>query len=272
MNITIRRETANDFRTVEELTREAFWVNTYSRHLIDEHLLVHKLRSVPAFVPELDYVAEISGKIVGNVMYSKAKIVSIDGNEHEVLTFGPLSVLPEFQNQGVGKELMRFTIGEAKRLGYSAIVFFGHPDYYPRFGFRRGADFGLTAEKGQTPDAFMAMELYAGTLDGIQGKFYEDPVFHNLPEDEVIAFDKSFSPKEPHKKLLMNILLDRMEPMAREALKSLGMTYLSDLRRVSQREISKLPGIDTHAKNIILTIMKEHGHIWGEGGQTDANS
>jgi len=106
------------------LTREAFWVNTDSRSFIDEHLLVYKLRSTPAFMPELDYVAEINGRIVSNIMYSKAKIIATNGKNHEVLTFGPLSVLPEFQNQGIGKALMYFTIAEARRLPHNTFIDF----------------------------------------------------------------------------------------------------------------------------------------------------
>ena len=108
-----------------------------NRPSCDEHLLVHKLRKIPAFVPELDFVAEVEGKIVGNIMYSRAKVVDETGAEHEVLTFGPISVLPEYQGKGIGKALLERTIAEARRLGYRAIVFYGHPDYYPRVGFRR---------------------------------------------------------------------------------------------------------------------------------------
>lgn len=271
MSLSLRLETPDDYHTVEEMTREAFWQNTDSRPFIDEHLLAHKLRTVPAFMPELDYVAEVDGKIVGNVMYSKAKIIAADGSEHEVLTFGPLSVLPEYQNQGVGKALMRFTIAEARRLGFRAIVFFGHPDYYPRLGFRWGSEFEITDCNGNTYDALMAMELFDSALKDIQGKFYEDPVFDNLPEDEVKQFDKSFPPKKPYEKVFMEVLLERLEPAARKAVKSLGLTYLCDLRGVTEHKISKLPGIDAHAKDIIRATMKEHGRIWGEGSQPDEN-
>ncbi|MEA4992588.1 MAG: N-acetyltransferase [Oscillibacter sp.] len=103
MNLTIRQESPADCRIVEELTREAFWKNTDRGVTIDEHLLVHKLRNSPIFVSDLDYVAETDGKIVGNVMYSKSKIVAEDNREYEVLTFSPLSVLPEYQIRVLAK-------------------------------------------------------------------------------------------------------------------------------------------------------------------------
>ncbi len=105
MNLTTRLERPADYCIVKELTREAFWENTECGVTVDEHLLVHKLRKLHIFVPDLDYVAEIDGRIVGSVMYSKPKIVAGGSQEYEVLTFGPLSILPEYQNQGVGKEI-----------------------------------------------------------------------------------------------------------------------------------------------------------------------
>lgn len=271
MNLTIRLESPADYRIVEELTREAFWKNTDRGVTIDEHLLVHKLRKSHIFVPDLDYVAEIDGRIVGNVMYSKSKIVAEGKQEYEVLTFGPLSVLPEYQNQGVGKALMQFTITEAKRLGYTAIVFCGEPDYYPRLGFRRAAEFGLTYADGGTFDAFMAMELVPGALCIKGGKFFEDPVFHTMTKEELKAFDQDFSPKVPRPVVPIDVLLERLEPAAREAIKNMNLPCLGELRGRTQREIASLPDIDGKAINTIRTVMQEYGRIWGEGGQVNAN-
>ena len=99
MNIQIRLETPADYRAVEELTREAFWAFWEpNRTICDEHLLVHWLRFTPSFVPELDFVAETDGKIVGHIIYSKSKVIDETGKEYETLTFGPLSVLTEFMD------------------------------------------------------------------------------------------------------------------------------------------------------------------------------
>ena len=69
-NLTMRLETEKDYRAVEELTREAFW-NVYKPGA-DEHYFVHTMRSHPDFIPELAFVLELDGKIVGNIMYTKA--------------------------------------------------------------------------------------------------------------------------------------------------------------------------------------------------------
>ncbi len=101
MNIRIRKETPADYRIVEELTREAFWGNIDHPTCDGEHLLVHKLRKLPAFVPELDFVAEAEGKIVGHIIYSLARIMTPDKGEIQVLNFGPLSVHPSYKRMGV---------------------------------------------------------------------------------------------------------------------------------------------------------------------------
>ncbi len=195
MNIEIRHESKKDYEEVENLTREAFW-DIYQPGC-DEHLLAHKLREVPAFIPELDFVAELDGKIVGNIMYSKAKIVDEKGVEHEVITFGPLSVLPSYQKSGIGSRLVNFTIELAKKMGFRAIVIFGNPDYYHRFGFANADKFHITTSDGANFEAFMALELYKGALQGIGGKFHEDPVFQ-IDKEELESFERKFPNKEKH--------------------------------------------------------------------------
>ena len=202
MELIIRLETPADHYAVEEITRDAFWefwdseYRESGKRICDEHLLVHKLRNVEAFVPELNYIAEADGKIVGHIIYTKSWIESEDGTKHETLTFGPLTVTPEYQRKGIGKALMKHTLTKAKELGYRAVLIFGHPEYYPRVGFKRAGDFGLTTPDGKTFDAFMVYPLYNGALNEIKGKYYIDPVYEDLPQEEVLEFDKRFPPKE----------------------------------------------------------------------------
>ena len=92
INLTIRLETEKDYRAVEELTREAFW-NVYKPGA-DEHYFVHTMRSHPDFIPELAFVLELDGKIVGNIMYTKAWLEDENGERKEILSFGPLCVAP----------------------------------------------------------------------------------------------------------------------------------------------------------------------------------
>lgn len=193
MNISIRSEEQNDYRNVEYLTREAFW-NVYKPGC-DEHLLVHKLRRVPAFVKELSFVACNGDKIVGNIIYSKAKLINDENKEFEVLCLGPIGVLPSYQGQGIGSLLMNYSVAKAKQLGHKAIILFGNPYYYHRFGFKNAKEYGIQTSSGENFEEFMALELYDGGLHGISGKFYEDKVFV-IEKDELEIFEKEFPPKE----------------------------------------------------------------------------
>ena len=262
LDIVLRLERPEDYHVVEELTREAFW--RCIRGFCDEHLLVHRIRKCPSFVPELDYVAEADGRIVGHIIYTKARIVESSGKTHEVLTFGPLSVLPEFQNRGIGRALMMHTFEEARKLGYRAVVIFGHPDYYPRIGFRRASEFGITTADGSSFDAFMALPLYEGALDGIQGRFFIDPVFESLDENDVLEFDRNFPPKERYVPVPISVLLDRLEADARKAMEGTGCTYLDELTHRSERDISSIPGMDEKAVEVVRQVMLEHGWRWGQ--------
>lgn len=193
INIEICLESEKDFREVENLTREAFW-NLYHPGCT-EHFVIHTLRESSAFIKELDFVAYHDGLIVGNIMYSKAKVLNNDGYESEVLCMGPLSVLPSYQGKGIGSMLMKHTLRVAKDLGFNAVIIFGDPNYYKRFGFKNAEIYNIQTSMGENMEAFMALELYDGALDKVVGKFYEDEVFH-VEEKDVENFDKQFPYKE----------------------------------------------------------------------------
>ncbi|MCK9578011.1 N-acetyltransferase [bacterium] len=193
MNITIRNEREEDYREVETLTREAFW-NLYKPGC-DEHFILHKMRTVSAFVRELDFVACDNEKIVGNIVYSKAKIQSERGEEYEVLCMGPIAVSPKYQRLGIGSMLMSESIAKAKQLGYRAVVIFGSPDYYHRFGYKNASDYNIKTSTGENFDAFMVLEIQKGGLTGIEGKFYEDDVF-KVDAKELEEFENNFPYKE----------------------------------------------------------------------------
>ncbi|MDR1703361.1 MAG: GNAT family N-acetyltransferase [Clostridiales bacterium] len=261
--IRLRREVPPDYHAVEELTRDAFWESSDTGATVNEHLLTHKLRQSAAFIPELDYVAEIDGRLAGHIIYSKAIITDKYGINHGIITFGPLAVAPQYKGRGAGSALARFTLAEAGRLGYPGIAIFGHPDYYPRFGFRRAGDYGLETRNGDVFDAFMALELIPGALMIPGGRFYEDPVYDELSDEETLAFNKGFPHKEPLAFAGIERLIERLEPLAAEAIKSLNLRCLEDMRTITEEAASKLPGIDGRARDVIREVMKAHGRVWG---------
>jgi len=193
LDIKLRFEEETDFRIVENLTREAFW-NVYKPGC-DEHFVLHNLRKSQDFIKELDFVAELDGVIVGNIVYSKGKIVNENGMEHEVICFGPISVLPDLQGKGIGKKLIEHTSRIAKDMGFKAIVIYGHPDYYHRFGFVNAEKFDIHTADGKNFDAFMVKELSEGRLQGVAGNFIDSEAF-KVNNEAFEMFDKSFPPKE----------------------------------------------------------------------------
>jgi len=192
LEIVLRPEQEPDFSTVENLTREAFW-DVYCPGC-NEHLLVHNLRASSAFIKELDFVALCDTKIIGNIMYAKSTIKSNDA-EHTILTFGPVSVLPEYQNNGIGGKLINHTIRLAKEMGYKGIIIYGDPEYYKRFGFKESKAYKITNKDKKYPAALLVLELYPHALDGIEGIFDEGTAYA-IDENEAEAFDKKFIAKE----------------------------------------------------------------------------
>jgi len=195
-NIVVRLEQERDYRVVEEVTKAAFsYPERIERSQIGcclEHYMVHSLRE-DGGIRELDFVAEIDGKVVGHIIYSHAYILQPDNSKISVLNFGPLSVLPDYQRKGVGSALMNYSIVCAKKLGYGAILFFGRPEYYPRFGFLQAREFGITTCDGNNFSAFMAMELEKDYLKGVTGKFFESPIYNDdLNRKQAKEFDKQF--------------------------------------------------------------------------------
>ncbi len=197
MDIIIRQEEEKDFSTVENLIRKTFW-DLYHPGC-SEHLVAHKLRQSPEFVKELALVACDGPGIVGHIMYSKARVVAEEGMVSEVLCMGPIAVLKEYQNKGIGSLLMEHSIKMAGRTGYRAIVIFGDPDYYHRFGFRSAEEYGIQTATGENFDAFMVLELQEGSLSGVSGKFYASKSFE-VGNEELEEFEKNFPYKEKHVK------------------------------------------------------------------------
>lgn len=192
MKLVFRPEEPSDYRHVEALTREAFW-----NHYIPgcyEHYLVHILRDSPCFVKALDYVAEADGRLVGSILYTASAIHKDDGTAMPVMGFGPISVLPEVQGQGIGSQLIEHTKKLAAAMGCKAILIYGDPEYYRRVGFTGAAQYGVATAQNDYADALLACELVPGALAGCAGRFMEHPIFE-VDEAEAAMFDQTFPPK-----------------------------------------------------------------------------
>lgn len=194
--LIIRREEPGDYHQTEQMVLSAFW-NKY-RMGCNEHLLVHKLRSSDAYLPQLSRLAVIGTEIVGAIFYAKAWLKR-ENKTKEILVFGPLCVSPKWQGCGIGGRLLTETMELAKEAGYEGIVIMGEPDYYPRYGFSTCDHFGITTSDGQNFDAFMGLELVKGGLKGFGGKYDLPDVFQDFSDSETEAFTKSFHTPEKQK-------------------------------------------------------------------------
>ena len=194
-NLTIRLETEKDYRPVENLTREAFW-NTYVPGC-DEHYLVHTMRTHKDFIPELAFVLELDGEMIGNIMYTKAKLVDENKNEKQILTFGPVSILPKYQRQGYGKMLIEYSFEKAITLGYDTIVIFGNPSNYVSRDFKSCSKHNICLEGNVFKSSMLVKELTEGALDGRRWFFYESSAGEACADDDAVAsFDATFPTKE----------------------------------------------------------------------------
>ena len=165
--LIIRQETEADHPAVKKLVKAAFADELHSDK--KEHLLVDKLRNTPALVPELSLVAVIKNKPVGYILLSK---VTIGGNGFVSLALAPVAVSPDYQNNGIGGQLIEAAHAKAKELGYTSIILLGLKDYYPRFGYKPLADFGIYLPFDVPQEYTMCIELVPNALQGISGRVH----------------------------------------------------------------------------------------------------
>ena len=191
--LNIRNEKESDYKIVEDITRKAFY-NVYVPGCM-EHYLVHIMRGHKDFISELDFVIELDGQIVGNIMYTEAKLTDENGTEKKILTFGPVSVLPEYQRNGYGKMLIEHSLKRAAELRYEAVVIMGSPANYVGSGFQCCKKYNVCVEKDKYPAAMLVKELKPGALDG-RLWFYSDSPVMNVDEREGQAFDDGLGKME----------------------------------------------------------------------------
>ena len=191
--LTIRNEKEAGYKIVEDMTRRAFY-NLYIPGCV-EHYLVRIMREHEDFIPELDFVAELDGQVIGNIMYTQAKLTDEQGTERDILTFGPLCVAPEYQRKGYGKALMKHSFRRAAGLGYDVIVIFGSPVNYVSSGFKSCKKFNICLDNGKFPAAMMVKELKDGTLNGRKW-FYRDSPVMAIDEQIAQAYDSTLEPME----------------------------------------------------------------------------
>jgi len=195
-NIVIRLEKKEERREVENLVRESFW-NVYRPGCL-EHFVLHELRNDADFVPQLDLVMLLDGRIIGQNVFVRAAIKSDSGEDLPIMTMGPICIAPEFKRQGYGKILLDYSLERAKEMGCGAVCFEGSIGFYGKSGFTYASEFGIRYHglpEGADQSFFLCKELAAGYLDGVTGE-YSTPAGYFVDEAAAEEFDKRFPSKE----------------------------------------------------------------------------
>ena len=167
--VAIRLETPKDYAAVREVNRRAFDRES-------EACLVDNLRQVGGVI---SLVAEAEGRVVGHILFSPMTIESQIGAA-PAMSLAPMAVLPEFQNLGIGSQLARRGLEECRRQGQQFVLVLGHADFYPRFGFSPARSQGIEPPFNAPDEAWMALELQPGALDGVRGTAKYPPAFDEV--------------------------------------------------------------------------------------------
>lgn len=197
--IIIRNEKKEDYAEVENLVRESFW-NVYRPGCL-EHFVLKKLRDDPDFVPELDFVMEKDGKIIGQNIFVRAEISGDDGRKIPIMTMGPICIANELKRKGYGKILLDYSLEKAKELGCGALCFEGNILFYGKSGFTYASDYGIRYHglpEGEDASFFLCKELIPGYLSGITGE-YSTPKGYFTAEkfpEEFEKYEAAFPYKE----------------------------------------------------------------------------
>jgi putative acetyltransferase len=157
----IRPERPEDIDAIFEVNLQAFAQDGEAR-------LVNALRADGDYDHELSLVAVSGDRIIGHILFPPITIVS-ESAETPALALAPLSVHQDFQCLGIGTALIEEGLKECQRLGHRIVIVVGHPSYYPKFGFTVARGFGINPPFPCPDEAFMALPLTSGALDGISG-------------------------------------------------------------------------------------------------------
>ena len=165
--IVVRSERTEDHESVRRINELAF-------EQPNEADLVDALRANAR--PYISLVAVVDEQVVGHIFFSPVCIQS-ESSVFTAMGLAPMAVLPEYQNQGIGSQLVREGLKECQRIGHYIVVVLGHANYYPRFGFAPASLKGLRSEYDVPDEVFMVTELVPGALEGRRGLVKYHPEF-----------------------------------------------------------------------------------------------
>lgn len=186
-DITIRPEEHRDYKQIVSLILRSFQEGTDYSDGTDIIALIEEIRDSRYYIPELSFVAEKDGRIVGHFLFSHFPLSPTREGGHgeearsDIVMLAPVSVHADYFRQGIGKRMLTLGIERVRALGYRGITVEGNFRFYNQVGFRTSADYGIYATNGiplQEPRCMMCQETYPGSLDGIHGYVVYD-MYHN---------------------------------------------------------------------------------------------
>ena len=185
--ITIRPEEHKDYKSIVALILRSFREGTDYSDGTDIIALVEEIRDSRYYIPELSFVAELDGKVVGHFLFSHFPLSATEKGGHgegidaEIVMLAPVSVHADHFRQGVGSTMLKLGIERVKEAGYKGITVEGNYKFYNKVGFKTSSEFGIFPTSGYPmtePRCMMCRETYPGSLDGIHGYVVYDMYFN----------------------------------------------------------------------------------------------
>lgn len=185
--LIIRPEAHKDYKDIVALVLRSFQEGTDYSDGTDIVALIEEIRDSKYRIPELSFVAEKDGKIVGHFLFSKMPLAATpdgksgDPNQTEIVMLAPVSVHADYRRQGIGRAMLQFGIEKVKEMGYKGITVEGNFMFYNRVGFRTSSEFGIYPTSGypmKEPRCMMCMETYEGALKGKGGYVVYDMYYN----------------------------------------------------------------------------------------------
>ena len=182
--VTIRLEEQRDYRSIVSLILRSFREGTSYSDGTDIIALVEEIRVSPYYIPELSFVAEMDGQIVGHFLFSRFPLAPTPAGgcrctDAGIVMLAPVSV--DYFRQGVGTAMLTQGIEAVRKAGFRGITVEGNFNFYHKVGFRTSSEFGIYPTSGyplQEPRCMMAQETAPGSLAGVHGYVVYD-MYHN---------------------------------------------------------------------------------------------
>ncbi|WP_300342588.1 GNAT family N-acetyltransferase [Fusobacterium sp.] len=193
MDIIIRKEEERDYERVIEIARDAFWDLYFPG--TDIPTIINKLHKSSDLIKDLTYIIEVDGQVEGGIFYTLSTVVDSEENRHQTISFGPVFISKKFQNQGLGKKLIEYTIEKAKEQGYKGILTLGYPYHYKSYGFLGGKNYNISMPDMKFYKGLLVLPLYAEALKEISGYVLFSKDLEATPE-EIEEFEKRFPYRE----------------------------------------------------------------------------